>query len=140
MKKSGAEEERREYRRKRKQRNQLFAYILLFMMVIAMGIGIVAGVKAVVGKEAEQEAAKESSQEVIEDLFASEESIQVPEESDEVVEMAPEEKLDLFIEEQIAQMPLNEKVAGLFFVTPESITGVNTAVQAGDGTKAALEE
>ena len=45
-----------------------------------------------------------------------------------------------YIDEQIAQMTLSEKVAGLFFVTPEAITGVNTAVQAGEGTKTALEK
>lgn len=138
MKKFGTEEERREYRRKRKQKNQILAYIGLFMIVAAMGVGIVAGVKTIAEKE--QEAVQESSQEIIEDLFASEESMEVPEETEIVPELTAEEKLDIFIEEQIAQMPLNEKVAGLFFVTPESITGVNTAVQAGDGTKTALEK
>ena len=37
-------------------------------------------------------------------------------------------------------MPLEDKVAGLFVVTPEAITGVGTCIQAGDGTKQALEE
>ena len=37
-------------------------------------------------------------------------------------------------------MPLEDKVAGLFITTPESITGVSAAVQAGDGTKDALSQ
>ena len=37
-------------------------------------------------------------------------------------------------------MPLEDKVAGLFITTPESITGVSAAVQAGDGTKDALSK
>ena len=138
MKKLGTEEERREYRRKRKQRNQILAYIGLFIIVAAMGVGIVAGVKTIAEKE--QEAVQESSQEMIEDLFASEEFMEVPKETEVMPELTAEEKLEMFIEEQIAQMPLNEKVAGLFFVTPEAITGVNTAIQAGDGTKTALEK
>ena len=39
----------------------------------------------------------------------------------------------------ILEMPLEDKVAGLFVVIPEAITGVGAAVQAGDGTRQALE-
>ncbi len=140
MKKSGSEAERREYRRKRKQKNQALAYMALFLMVIVIGVGMVAGVKAVMKNAPSEDAAQESSQEVIDNLLASEETMEVPEETEEEPELTAEEKLDLFIEEQIAQMPLKEKVAGLFFVTPEAITGVNTAIQAGEGTKTALEQ
>ena len=35
-------------------------------------------------------------------------------------------------------MTLEQKVAGLFFVTPEQLTGVGQAVQAGEGTQEAL--
>ena len=140
MKKSGTEAERREYRRKRKQRSQALAYILLFMMVIAMSIGVVAGVKVIAGKSPAKDVSQESSQEMIQSLLGSEEAIEAPEETESVPELTAEEKLDLFIDEKIEQMPLDEKVAGLFFVTPESITGVNTAVKAGDGTKTALEK
>ena len=37
-------------------------------------------------------------------------------------------------------MPIEDKVAGLFLVTPESITGVSTAIQAGEGTQEALSK
>ena len=144
MKKTAAEMDRREYRRKRKQKNQALAYMMLFLMVIAMGIGVVAGVRAFAGQDERQEqileSSQEISQEIIEDMLASEESIEIPEATEEIPELSFEEKLDIFIDEQIAGMSLAEKVAGLFFVTPEAITGVNTAVQAGDGTKEALEK
>lgn len=52
--------------------------------------------------------------------------------------MTPEEKLDGIINTMIEVMPLEDKVSGLFFVTPESITDVNAAVRAGDGTREAL--
>ncbi len=38
----------------------------------------------------------------------------------------------------MAEMPLEDKVAGLFIVRPEAITGVSTVTQAGDGTREAL--
>ncbi|MDE5892390.1 MAG: beta-N-acetylhexosaminidase, partial [Acetatifactor sp.] len=37
-----------------------------------------------------------------------------------------------------SEMSIENKVAGLFMVTPEAITGVRTATQAGDGTQEAL--
>ena len=139
MKNYNIEDERREYRRKRKRRNQAIAYIVLFFVLIAMGIGAVAGMKIYNEKKPVQEDVMESSQ-VIQNLLASEEMIEVPEVTEVVPELTAEEKLDLFIEEMITEMTLAEKVAGLFFVTPEAITGVTAAVQAGDGTKTALEK
>ena len=41
---------------------------------------------------------------------------------------------------QMEQMSLEEKVYQLFFVTPEALTGVETATRAGDTTRAAIEE
>lgn len=139
MKRLSIDEDRREYRRKRKRRNQTLAYIALFLVLAGAGIGVVAGTRSMNGKSPTQEE-QESSQGMIQDILASEETIEVPEVTETIPELTAEEKLDLFIEEQIAAMTLAEKVAGLFFVTPEAITGVNTAVQAGDSTKAALEK
>ena len=42
--------------------------------------------------------------------------------------------------EMMEDMTLEEKIYQLFFVTPESITGVKTAVQAGKATQKALED
>ena len=39
----------------------------------------------------------------------------------------------------ISEMTIEEKAAALFIVTPEDITGVDKAVQAGEGTKEAME-
>ena len=41
---------------------------------------------------------------------------------------------------QMEQMSLEEKVYQLFIVTPEALTGVETATRAGDTTRAAIEE
>lgn len=53
------------------------------------------------------------------------------------------EEVDLLyeqIEDQIKGMTIEEKVAGLFVVTPESITGIDHVVQAGEVTQNALEK
>ena len=42
-------------------------------------------------------------------------------------------------EKILESMTLEEKAAQIFFVTPEDITGVNTATVAGDATRQALE-
>lgn len=51
-----------------------------------------------------------------------------------------EDPLDELIESLINDMTIEEMVAGMFMVSPESITGVGTAVQAGDGTRTALAD
>ncbi|MCR5278668.1 MAG: beta-N-acetylhexosaminidase, partial [Lachnospiraceae bacterium] len=44
------------------------------------------------------------------------------------------------VEAYVASLPVEDKVAGLFIVSPEQITGVQTAVMAGDGTRDALSK
>lgn len=51
-----------------------------------------------------------------------------------------EEKLDAKVQDLIAGMSLKEKVAQMFFVTPENLTGVDVATQAGETTRQALTQ
>ena len=55
-------------------------------------------------------------------------------------EVSEEEELEKKIQAQISEMSLEEKIYQLFFVTPESLTGVDMVTQAGDATKTALEQ
>ena len=55
-------------------------------------------------------------------------------------EVSEEEELEKKIQAQISEMSLEKKIYQLFFVTPESLTGVDMVTQAGDATKAALEQ
>lgn len=59
---------------------------------------------------------------------------------DEPRELSAEEKLMQAVDAKLASMTIEEKVAQLFIVSPESLTGVGVAVQAGDQTKANLQE
>ena len=89
-----------------------------------------------------QENTQESEIDKIEELISGEEAIAPPTATPAPTEV-PKTQEELFEEEldaMIAAMPIEERVAGLFIVTPEAITGVNTALKAGDGTKKALEE
>ena len=134
-------DERREARRRRRVRNQIVAYITVIILILGVGAGIVFEVDKLTAdrQEAEQEA--QASQDALDQMLASEEVIQTPEPAPpEIVELTPEQKLDEIVNAAIDVMPLEAKVAGLFLVTPEAITGVSTALQAGDGTREALAQ
>ena len=149
-----SKEEKREQRRQRRIRNQRIAIAGLLGSVLIL-IAVVVGAVFVINKQAEvkmqqefeeqlaqMEAEEEIAEEAVEDVLAEE--VIVEEATD--VETAVLEKnddakvLDEVVEAIISEMTLEEKVAGLFVVTPEGITGVDTAIQAGDGTKTALEK
>ena len=140
-------QERREARRKRRQRNQVLAYVTVLLLIALMAFGIVNGIRYMTESQEQERQTfleqQESQQASLEQQFASEEEMTAPAEEPEattepIPELTPEEKLDEVINAMIDAMPLEDKVAGLFFVTPEAITGVDTAVKAGDGTKDAL--
>lgn len=59
---------------------------------------------------------------------------------EETEDQTPEEQLAARVQETQDGMTLEEKVNQLFMVTPEQLTGVGTAVQAGEATRAALEQ
>ncbi len=135
------QEERREKRRKRRIRNQILAYAVLILLIAAAAGIAVAGVKQITKAARQRQQSQEENQSMLEGMLDEEEEIQVPTaEPQPPVEMTREERLDEYVDAGIAVMPLEDKVAGLFVVTPEAITGVGTAVQAGDGTRQALEQ
>lgn len=136
-------EERRARRKKRRIRNQIIAYVTLFMVVAMVASG---GFltwnyfgQAPVEKPQEEEP-NSVMQSQVEDLINKEPEISKPEPTVEPEpEPTPQERLDEIVDAAIGMMSLEDRVAGLFIVTPEAITGVGTAVKAGEGTKTALE-
>lgn len=138
------EEDRREYRRKRRIRNQVIAYSVV--LVILAGIvtgGVAAGrnvarivkAKKLAEEQAEMEAKIQAEQE-------AEEAHDIVIAAPETMEEEPEEDFlgQAIVDGYISEMTLEDKVAGLFIVTPEALTGVNTATKAGEGTQEALNE
>lgn len=133
-----SQQNRREERHKRRQRSQIIAYTVVGIMILVLAAGIVFAVSKITGMSHD----RQEQQNRLDDIIVSEETITAPTEPVETVpELTNEQKLDKIIDEAIIQnMPLEDKVAGLFITTPESITGVSAAVQAGDGTKDALSK
>ena len=148
-------EEKREQRRLRRIRNQRIALAGLLGSVVLL-IAVVVGGIFFVNKQAEVKMQQEfeeqlaviemeeeiTEENVVEDVLAEEViEEEVTDEETETPEKYDDAKvLDEVVEAIISEMTLEEKVAGLFVVAPEGITGVDTAVQAGDGTKTALEK
>lgn len=98
---------------------------LLVIVLIAIGVVIFQGYKKL---KSEQDIVKEKE---------TDQTVVEKEESEP--ELTEEELLEIEIDEILAEMSLEDKVSQLFFVTPEQLTGVEVAVQAGDVTKAALD-
>ncbi len=137
------EAERRAYRHRRRIRNQIIVYLVIFFAVVAIaGGGFAIGRKAfsvIQQKRQEAERAKAEEEAAEEEPPEEEVVIDTPEPAEE----EPEEEEDLLgdlAESYYSEMPIETKVAGLFMVTPESITGVRTATKAGDGTQEALNQ
>lgn len=134
-----SQQNRREERHKRRQRSQIIAYTVVGIMILVLAAGIAFAVSKITGMSHNRQEQKNK----LDDIIASEETITAPttEPVETIPELTNEQKLDKIIDEAIIQnLPLEDKVAGLFITTPESITGVSAAVQAGDGTKDALSK
>ena len=146
------EEDKREYRRRRRIRNQILAYVSLVLILAVVSVGGYFGIKAISGameekrQQEQMEAALAAAQQAEEEMT---EVSEIPEEATEAVEETVAETVEEYTEEDllnevvescISEMPLEDRVAGLFIVTPEALTGVDKAVKAGDGTKEALEK
>lgn len=130
-------EEKRQLRRQRRVKNLVCAYIGLMAALVILGVAIFFGIRAlndILGEKESTEPAAAEQEEIPVEEWSVEEEIQT------AAPPSGAELLDEIIEARISEMTLEEKVAGLFIVTPESITGVDVAVQAGEGTKEALEK
>lgn len=144
------EEDKREFRRKRRVRNQILAYVSLVLILLVVTVGgffaLKAGSAAIAKKqqqklEEEALALAQATEEMTQTSEAEPEPETVSEEETTTVEeYTDEELLDEIVDACIMEMSLEDKVAGLFIVTPEALTGVSKAVKAGDGTKEALEK
>ncbi len=137
------EAERRAYRHRRRVRNQIIVYMVIFFLVVAVaGGGFAIGRKVFsVVQQKRQEAEKEKAEKEAAEEEPPEEEMVI--DTPEPAEEEPEEEEDLLgglAESYYSEMPIETKVAGLFMVTPESITGVKTATKAGDGTQEALNQ
>lgn len=128
-------------RRKRRRRRNHF----LAIMTVILFIGMIAGLGGFgYIKLAEWQKAKKHEDQVADKLdeLKDNELDEIPtiSEPESVVDVPNTDPLEESLKNKIAEMTTEQKVAGLFFVTPEALTDVETAVQAGNSTKEALEK
>lgn len=141
------DEEKREYRRKRRKRNQILAYVsvlLMLLIIVAAGFFAVKTGRGILSEKKQEKQEAEALAQAMEEMtqVSTEEGQEtaVEEEPTTIEEYTDEELLDEIVDACIMEMSLEDKVAGLFVITPEALTGVDKAIRAGDGTKEALEK
>ncbi len=127
--------------------------VALFLTVLLTGIArdrnrvIVDEKNAYVGMEGDEENTSDTSMEAITEAttkFMNDDDIGPVEAPTEEVATSGDTKEasgdDAKIEKLLSDMTLEEKVHQMFFISPESLTGYETVVKAGDATKEALEK
>lgn len=132
--------DRREYRHKRRVRNQIIAYTVLAVFLIVLIAGGIIGVSSIMKSVNDKKQAEELQKQLDELSQMQEEQavVEAPSESAEPIEEI--DYLDEIVNASIAEMPLEDKVAGLFMITPEALTDMTTVVRAGDTTREKLSE
>lgn len=130
--------ERREFRRARRKRNQLIALIVVVVVGAAIVAGGIFGVMQIM-KSVNDKKHTEELQAQLQELAETEPAV-VEASKEETPQMTDEDYLDQIARSCIAEMPLEDKIDGLFMITPEALTGVDTVIQAGETTKQKLSE
>ena len=137
------EMERREYRHRRRVRNQIIAYIVTAIVVTGLIVATAFGIKYLMTVIEDKKHAEELQQQLEElsEMEVEAPVIEAPVEEPEVEEPVEEKSyLDEIVDACVAEMPLEDKVAGLFMITPEALTDTDLAIRAGDTTKEKLGE
>ena len=119
------EMERKIFRHKRRVRNQIISYVVLLIFLAGLAVGGLLGVKKIISIFNEKKEIEEQKQ--IEDIAQDEEEQPMVEAPEEFTE--PEEETDYLsetVENCIAVMSLEDKVAGLFMITAEADFTVST--------------
>lgn len=131
---------RREIRRRRRKRNQITAYISVAVFAIACIAAIGFGVSSVMGMISDKKQEAELQKKLAEKQEAEEQAVSEEETVAETESYTEDDLLKEVVDSVMSEMTLEDKVAGLFFVTPEALTGVDKAIKAGEGTQKALAE
>lgn len=135
---------KRRMRRKRRIRNQLLSYLFVLIILALIGVGIyyaylyASSYFTEKNTEKEVEAQIEAMTEEEEIVIEAPEIVEEPEIEEEPVEEV--DYLGEMVDTVIREMPLEDKVAQLFMITPEMLTGVDSATEAGNGTSEALNK
>lgn len=133
----------RERRRQRRVRNQILSYAALSVFVICLAAGLFFGVRYAGDRIADKRQEEEFARAMAELKQAEEETeaeTQEAETEDAVEEYTEDDLLDEMVDASLAEMPLEDRVAGMFLTTPEALTGTERVTKAGEGTESALAQ
>ncbi len=145
------EEIKREKRRRRRVRNQILAYLTLAVFAVAVLVALYFCVTGIAGylssynervsevmSEAESDAAAELEAQQAQSGAQDDASTESADEG--YVSELSDDPLGELVDTLLQDMTIEEMAAGMFIVTPEALTGVQTVVQAGDASKAAITD
>lgn len=138
-KKKTAKISNRELRRKRRIRNQILVYITMTVLILCLAAGIFFAGRFITEWISDKRHEKQLEEEM-DKMEQAQNGETEAEETESVPEYTQDDLLNDMVAASIAEMPLEDRVAGLFLTTPEALTEVDNAVRAGDSTKAALAE
>ncbi len=130
-------EDRRELRRKRRIRSQITAYVIAGTVLLT-GIGVVGLGIGRIGMEIQKRSAAAMASLEESEVTTEPAAVSSPEDSVETEVMSADDMLDSIVDTCLAEMPLEDKVAGLFMISPEQLTGADAVVKAGTATQEAL--
>lgn len=140
------EMERQILRHRKRVRNQVISYLFFLILFAAIVAGAFYGGKILLVQLQDYSARRQEAFEEAQEHAAAEETGEnegnTAEETEEAPETEETEGVDYLMElvdSHVAGMSLEDKIQGLFLITPETLTGVGKAIQAEDGTKLALE-
>ena len=134
----GSVEDRREQRRQRRVRNQIIVYVTVAILLTVICCGLFLGavrVRGILEQYQANEVAEQASQDASEAI-----TIGDPDAASTAATQSRDDMLNEIVETCISEMPVEDKVAGLFLITPEQLTGVDSVVKAGSGTQDAISK
>ncbi len=130
-------EERREIRRRRRIQSQITAYIIAGAVLIT-GVGIVGLGIGKIGVEIQKKSAAALASFEEAEVVAEPTAVSSPTDSAETEVMSTDDMLNNIVDTCLSEMPIEDKVAGLFMISPEQLTGADAVIKAGTATQEAL--
>lgn len=121
--------EERHEKRKKDTQNAIITMIILLVMIAVIAVGIVIAVRKFAKPKTVTQETETVETEATEETGTDSEPVM--EVSDPLLEQA---------KQLAASMTLEQKVAQMFMITPDALTGVDGATRAGDSTKAAYTQ
>lgn len=135
----------REYKRKPKRKTVMIVGVILLVVLSLVGLGVVYYQQDIAEEQVEYNQGDLTIEKVNETQELTEEYIDTEEETEVVEEVVDsndmtEEEINEIVDGYIDSMNIETKVGQLFFITPEELTGIGIAVQAGETTKSMLKK